>query len=649
MARSLMSTIAAVQRDAARAQAARNRSHSAALRDAERAHAAALREAARAQAAYERASKADAREHARLYAEARLAQVAADNEDIEISVRDLSSLLAAALDVDDYIDLESLKRPPEPPVWRHAQLEWPETPPNPARYTPNAPTGIGKVFGGKQHAAALAAGQAAYRQACAEHQHREQERQLALQRARADFQRATDDTIATAKTQHDAIDAFKLELERGDQTAVVTYFDMVLRASSYPEGFPGAFKLAYVPASRQVVVEMEFPSVDVVPAAKSYRYVKSQDTTTESPRPASQIRTLYASVLAQVTLRTLHEIFEADRGRFADVVVFNGMLHATDRSTGQATHPCLVTVRATRDTFAQLDLAHVDPAACLKHLSANVSRSPAELEPVRPVLEFSMVDERFVSETDVLSDLDQRPNLMELTPTEFEVLIQNLFAKMGLDTKQTRPSRDGGVDCVAFDSRAVLGGKVVIQAKRYKNTVGVSAVRDLYGTLLNEGASKGILVTTSGYGRGSFDFAKDKPLELLDGANLLALLADHAGIEAKIVPPDTWQDPRPDAAGDPDIAPVRDADGNTQPSPAQPPATPRPAPGSSRQSASAHGRSPHPAARPQPVPRESSANGSASAPTSSVPTRICPNPACTHHGRPIENRQCPVCFHYAPE
>ena len=108
-----------------------------------------------------------------------------------------------------------------------------------------------------------------------------------------------------------------------------------------------------------------------------------------------------------------------------------------------------------------------------------------------------MVDPRFISETDTLGDLDDRPNLMELTPQQFESLIQNLFDKIGLDTKQTRPSRDGGVDCVAYNTDPILGGKVVIQAKRYKNTVGVSAVRNLYGTLQNEGASKGILVTTA--------------------------------------------------------------------------------------------------------------------------------------------------------
>ena len=102
------------------------------------------------------------------------------------------------------------------------------------------------------------------------------------------------------------------------------------------------------------------------------------------------------------------------------------------------------------------------------------------------------------------------------------------------------------MDCVAYDTRPIFGGKVVIQAKRYKNTVGVSAVRDLYGTLQNEGASKGILVTTSGYGAASFDFAQNKPIELIEGANLLYLLETHAGITARIEAPDDWRDPIPD-------------------------------------------------------------------------------------------------------
>jgi restriction system protein len=201
---------------------------------------------------------------------------------------------------------------------------------------------------------------------------------------------------------------------------------------------------------------------------------------------------LYASIIAQIALRTLSELFQADSMKCLDMIVFNGYVASIHKGTGQAVRTCLVTVRTSREVFLGLNLRQVDPQACLSVLNASVSKSPSELTPVRPVLELSMVDPRFVEEMDVLAGLDQRPNLMALTPSEFESLITNLFQKMGLEARQTQASRDGGVDCVAFDPRPIFGGKVVIQAKRYKNTVGVSAVRDLYGTVQNEGASKGI-------------------------------------------------------------------------------------------------------------------------------------------------------------
>lgn len=74
---------------------------------------------------------------------------------------------------------------------------------------------------------------------------------------------------------------------------------------------------------------------------------------------------------------------------------------------------------------------------------------------------------------------------------------------------------------------------LVIQAKRYTNTVGVAAVRDLYGTVMNEGANKGILVTTADYGPDAHNFAAGKPLTLLSGSHLLHLLAKH-GHRARI-------------------------------------------------------------------------------------------------------------------
>jgi restriction system protein len=49
----------------------------------------------------------------------------------------------------------------------------------------------------------------------------------------------------------------------------------------------------------------------------------------------------------------------------------------------------------------------------------------------------------------------------------------------------------------------------------------------------NEGATKGILVTTATYGPDAYEFAKGKPLTLLSGSELLYLLEQH-GHKGKI-------------------------------------------------------------------------------------------------------------------
>jgi restriction system protein len=293
-----------------------------------------------------------------------------------------------------------------------------------------------------------------------------------------------------------------------------------------------------------VVIDYELPAFTVVPQVQTFKYVKTSDSITHTERKIGERRTLYADAIAAITLRTLHEVFTADTAGHIDVVAFNGYVRTIDPGTGKDIQPYLITVRATRDAMQEIDLSRVASAACLQHLKAEVSRSPETLAPVRPIVDFNMVDPRFVEYGDVLSTLDRRPNLMEMSPGEFETLVTNLFGKMGLETKLTQPSRDGGVDCVAFDQRPILGGKVVIQAKRYRHTVGVSAVRDLYGTMMNEHANKGILVTTSGYGKAAYDFANAKPIELINGSNLLYLL-EQQGVEAKIEVPDDWQDPVP--------------------------------------------------------------------------------------------------------
>lgn len=480
------------------------------------------------------------KEQLRLYGESRVAEVAWENTQLAATLTHLEGILAATFPVDDFFDLTRLKVQPSIPPFLPGPLATPIPTPEWPPYAPPAPSGVKRFLPGVQtgYNQALAAAQARYDADVTAARHADAQRQAQLAAAQAAYDQEVATLQAQTAAQHAEIDSFQLDLSAGVPAALRDYFTLVLETSAYPADFPHHASLAYIPESQQLVIEYELPSLSVVPEVSSYKYVKSQDAISTTARPLPQRKALYQSVLAQVAIRTIHEIFESDRSAQVANVVFNGYVEPIHPGTGHRTRTYLLSLRTTRPAFLALNLQGVEPLACLKELGAVVSKSPAELAPVRPVLDFNMVDPRFIEETDVLAELDQRPNLLALTPSEFEALIANLFGKMGLETRLTQASRDGGVDCIAYDPRPVLGGKVVIQAKRYKDTVGVSAVRDLYGTVHNEGAAKGILVTTSGYGAAAFEFAKNKPLELLSGGNLLYLLAEHAGIQAKIEPID---------------------------------------------------------------------------------------------------------------
>jgi restriction system protein len=523
-------------------------------RDAERAARALEKERLRREREAERQRAYDDKEQKRVYLEQRTHEAELRTDDVIAFVDELDELLQASLTHDAALEIDTLKEEPALIVFAPGELRTPIEPP--VQRLPPPPSGLGKLRPGARakHEQALDQAEAVYADELAQAVRAERERQTALATAEREHEARVRAEAERVAAQHKDVDTFKERYAARDPEAVVTYCSMVLAASRYPDKFPQQHKVAYVPESQQLVIEMDLPTYDIVPADAEYRYIKAKDEIAAKARPVAQRKVLYGALVAQVTLRTVHEMFEADHARHVDSIVFNGHVDTTDPRTGQPIHPCLVTLRTTRDLFGNLDLARVEAGACLQGLNASVSRNPAELNPVRPVLEFNMVDPRFVEETDVLSSMDQRPNLMELTPGEFEALITNLFEKMGLETRMTQPSRDGGVDCVAYDPRPIFGGKVVIQAKRYKNTVGVSAVRDLFGTMQNEGASKGILVTTSGYGRASFEFAQNKPLELLSGSNLLYLLDEHAGISAKIEPPEDWAQPEEQSAGEAQIA-----------------------------------------------------------------------------------------------
>ena len=347
------------------------------------------------------------------------------------------------------------------------------------------------------------------------------------------------DAFLEARAQRNtAIETQKADYLRGDDPgAIVDYCDLVLSNSEYPDYFPQSYDLGYNPENKILIVDYQLPPLSQLPTVKQVRYIKSRDEFTESHVSQVQLNRQFNEVSYQVALRTIHELYEADQVDAIAAIVFNGYVRSIDPATGQEINPCILSVQAGKEEFERINLANVEPKACFRSLKGIGSAKLQSMTPIAPLLRIDREDARFVEGYGVVDALDEGDNLAAMDWEDFEHLIREVFEKefaaAGGEVKVTRASRDGGVDAVVFDPDPIRGGKIVVQAKRYTGTVGVGSVRDLYGTVLNEGANKGVLVTTSHYGPDAYEFAKGKPLVLIDGNNLLHLLERH-GHKAKI-------------------------------------------------------------------------------------------------------------------
>ena len=275
-----------------------------------------------------------------------------------------------------------------------------------------------------------------------------------------------------------------------------------------------------------LVVDYELPNMSNLSEVKEYKYIATSKEIRTKAYTESYIAKRYENVLYSITLRSLYEIFSIDTENEINGITFNGFVTQVNPATGIIERKCILSLQVDRQKFSQINLSQVEPKACFKALKGVSAAKLIDISPITPILTFNKKDRRFVEGKDV--EVNQGTNLAAMHWEDFEHLVRELFemefARNGGEVRVTQASRDGGVDAIVFDPDPLRGGKIVIQAKRYTNTVGVSAVRDLYGTVINEGANSGILITTSDYGHDSYEFAKDKPLKLLNGGHLLALL-----------------------------------------------------------------------------------------------------------------------------
>lgn len=293
-----------------------------------------------------------------------------------------------------------------------------------------------------------------------------------------------------------------------------------------PNWVPNEYEIKFDQETKILIVEHEFIDVGAI---NWFKLVALKSGRTRKPLNQKELKLASEKLYPTLTIKIICELAQQLKHK-VDAIAINGWSHYTVKETGNTKRAYCSSLLGTMDDLLELNLSGLDPISAFSNLKGTAART-LQLTPIAPKIQIDTNDPRFVDEKDILGVMNAEENLASMDWQDFEHLCRQLFEKVfassGAIVKVTQASRDLGVDAIIFDPDTIRGGKIVIQAKRYVNTVDVSAVRDLWGTVNHEGAMKGILVTTSQYGPESYSFIQDKPLTLIDGQMLLGLLEEH--------------------------------------------------------------------------------------------------------------------------
>ena len=120
--------------------------------------------------------------------------------------------------------------------------------------------------------------------------------------------------------------------------------------------------------------------------------------------------------------------------------------------------------------------------------------------------------------------------LHNLTPSEFEALVAELFNKMGYSVELTGKSYDGGIDIIIEKSTPSQKELSLVQCKKYKKTIGVKDIRELLGVVENKKATRSIFCTCSDYTKMATHFCKSNSrIELMSGTQIIKLCNEYFG------------------------------------------------------------------------------------------------------------------------
>jgi restriction system protein len=326
-------------------------------------------------------------------------------------------------------------------------------------------------------------------------------------------------------------DVLEVNYHSRQPEAVEAYLQLALEQSDYPEDVPRNIEQEYHRENHTLFVTMELPHPDSIPKTKEVSPQQNNQQLRVTEYSEQEFGEVYNRIGYELILRTFHELFSADSARVLDAISLNAWVRILNRGNGQYENICIATLFTSREEYEKLNLRQVDPVLCFRFLKGVSAPLLSDLTPIPTRFKISRRSNDSLPVRHALEPMDPDKNLANTGWPEFEKMMLDLFAREfgqvepGLTIIQS--AQESGLEALGLDPDPVRGGKIVFVARRSTKPVAVSAVKEIFGSVIHEGALKGILATTADFTPEAYEFARNKPITLLNGSNLLTLFEKH--------------------------------------------------------------------------------------------------------------------------
>ncbi len=328
-----------------------------------------------------------------------------------------------------------------------------------------------------------------------------------------------------------AADSLAINYQSKQSNAVEEYFQILMQKSEYPDFFPRNIVLEYIPETQTLYVSAELPHPDLIPKEKIIKLNKESNQEDVAEYSNEEFSLLYNDIIYKIILRSLHEIISADKADTVGSIGYNGWVRVLNRGNGRYEKICITSLFTTRAAFEEINLHKIDPALCFQYLHGMSSTALTDLRQVETPMSIPIKNEAVMAVKKLLEPLDKGNNLANMNWLEFETkisaLIKKEFCTENSETNLVHSSLELGIELITTDTDTYRGGKTIFYVKRSIKPISVFAVRELFGQIIHEGAIKGILITTADFSPEAYEFAKNKPISLINGIGLLSLFEKH--------------------------------------------------------------------------------------------------------------------------